>query len=70
LNLNVLGDIVNSSTLAGRSIANLTADNIKKLRRAHHGDDTTLTARNDLSNLGGVIDARMPGTISTCFHHP
>lgn len=57
LNLNVSGDIVNSGTLAGRSIASLTADNIKNLGGRISATDTTVAARTDLANLGGVIDA-------------
>ena len=55
--LNVRDDLVNSATLAGRSVLSISAQNVQNLGGRLSGGDVAVQARNDLNNLGGVIDA-------------
>ncbi|SDX16654.1 filamentous hemagglutinin [Pseudomonas syringae] len=57
LNLNIAGDLVNSGSLAGRSVMAITAQNIENLGGRIQADKVSLTARENLDNLGGLIGA-------------
>ncbi|WP_139133869.1 filamentous hemagglutinin N-terminal domain-containing protein, partial [Pseudomonas sp. 21C1] len=57
LNLNIAGDLVNSGSLAGRSVMAITAQNIENLGGRIQADNVSLTARDNLDNLGGLIGA-------------
>lgn len=52
------GDMVNSGTIAGRTMVAITADNIQNLGGRITGGSVGLTARNDLNDFGGTIEAR------------
>jgi filamentous hemagglutinin len=53
--LNVVGDLANSGTIAGRSVTAVTADNIRNLGGRIEGGNVTLIANTDLDNLSGTI---------------
>ena len=55
--MNSKGDLINSGTLAGRSVVSLTAENVQNLGGRISGADVSVEARGDLNNLGGTIDA-------------
>ncbi|ROM86006.1 adhesin [Pseudomonas brassicacearum] len=57
LNLNIAGDLVNSGSLAGRSVMAITAQNIQNLGGRIQADNASVTARDNLNNLGGLIGA-------------
>ncbi|WP_235399585.1 hemagglutinin repeat-containing protein [Pseudomonas ogarae] len=57
LNLNIAGDLVNSGSLAGRSVMAITAQNIENLGGRIQADKVSLAARENLNNLGGLIGA-------------
>ncbi|WP_148252156.1 two-partner secretion domain-containing protein [Aidingimonas lacisalsi] len=57
LTLDVRNDIVNTGTLAGRELVELTAENIANLGGRIGGNRVDLEARNDLDNIGGEITA-------------
>ncbi|QWP74826.1 hemagglutinin repeat-containing protein [Lysobacter sp. K5869] len=52
------GDLVNTSTIAGRQLLAINAQNIDNLGGRLDGGQVNLNARNDLNNLGGSITAR------------
>ncbi|WP_249672141.1 two-partner secretion domain-containing protein [Pseudomonas abieticivorans] len=64
VDLNVKGDLVNSSTLAGRSVLAITAQNIQNLGGRLSGGEVGVQALTDLNNLGGIIDASKSLTVS------
>ncbi|VDR24907.1 Filamentous hemagglutinin [Raoultella terrigena] len=49
------GDLFNSGTLNGRRVLQLDADNITNRAGTLLGDDVRLNARNDINNIGGII---------------
>lgn len=53
--LNIVGDLANSGTIAGRSVTAVTADNIRNLGGRIEGGNVTLVANTDLDNLSGTI---------------
>ncbi|HET7864019.1 MAG TPA: hypothetical protein VFL86_06380, partial [Burkholderiaceae bacterium] len=55
--MNSKGDLINTGTLAGRSVVSLTAENVQNLGGRISGADVSVEARGDLNNLGGTIDA-------------
>lgn len=57
LGLNLRGDLVNSGTLAGRTVTALTAENIHNLGGRILGEDIGLLARTDL-DIGGSVRAQ------------
>jgi len=57
LNLNIAGDLINSGSLAGRSVMAITAQNIANLGGRIQADKVSLNARENLDNLGGLIGA-------------
>lgn len=57
LDLNMSGNLTNQGTIAGRSITTITAENIHNLGGRIHGNDVAVSARTDLTNLGGLIEA-------------
>ncbi|WP_260961240.1 two-partner secretion domain-containing protein [Pseudomonas citri] len=57
LNLNIVGDLVNSGSLAGRSVMAITAQNLDNLGGRIQADRASITARDNLNNLGGLIGA-------------
>ena len=65
VNINVTGDVTNTGTIAGsvsgsaagRTLVNITANNLQNLGGRITGDAVTVNARNDLNNIGGQIDA-------------
>ncbi|MDL9998621.1 DUF637 domain-containing protein [Variovorax sp. J22P240] len=53
------GDIVNRGTIAGRSVVELNADNVRNLDGGRiTGGSVKLDARQDIDNIGSTIDAR------------
>jgi len=56
-NLSLVGDLANSGTIAGRTIVNLTAENVNNLAGRISGNAVAVTARSDFNNIGGQIDA-------------
>ncbi len=58
INIKGSGDLVNTGTIAGRTLVRIDADNINNLGGRISGGDVTLNARTDLNNIGGTIDAR------------
>lgn len=57
LNLDISGDVINSGSLAGRSVMSLTAQNIDNLGGRIQADKASVQARENLNNLGGLIGA-------------
>jgi filamentous hemagglutinin len=52
------GDMVNTGTIAGRTLVAINAQNVKNLGGRIAGGSVGLNARNDLENIGGSITAR------------
>jgi filamentous hemagglutinin len=52
------GDLRNTGTLAGRTVVSITADNVNNLAGRISGGAVGITARQDINDVGGVIDAR------------
>jgi len=52
------GDVVNTGTIAGRSLVRIDAGNVGNLGGRIDGGAIGINARNDLSNIGGSITAR------------
>nr|WP_233101904.1 hemagglutinin repeat-containing protein [Variovorax sp. IB41] len=52
------GDVVNTGTIAGRTLVAINAENVKNLGGRIAGSDVGISARNDLENIGGSITAR------------
>jgi filamentous hemagglutinin len=55
--LDLVGDIINGGTIAGRNVVALTAENVANLDGRIAANDVGIMAHNDLDNLGGVIEA-------------
>jgi filamentous hemagglutinin len=51
------GDLVNTGTIAGRTLVKIDTDNIDNLGGRISGGNVELTAKTDLNNIGGTIDA-------------
>lgn len=58
LNIKGSGDLVNTGTIAGRTLVKIDADNINNLGGRISGGSVALNAKTDLNNIGGTIDAR------------
>ncbi|MET3496344.1 filamentous hemagglutinin [Variovorax boronicumulans] len=52
------GDLVNTGTIAGRSLVSINAENVNNLGGRIVGGSIGINARNDLNNIGGSITAR------------
>ncbi len=52
------GDVVNTGTIAGRSLVSINADNMRNLGGRIIGGDIGINARTDVDNIGGTIKAR------------
>ena len=52
------GDVVNTGTIAGRSLVKIDAENVNNLGGRIAGGSVGINARNDLNNIGGTISAR------------
>ena len=52
------GDLVNTGTIAGRSLVSISAQNIDNLGGRISGGSVKLDAVKDLNNIGGTIDGR------------
>lgn len=57
INLNLSGDLNNAGTVSGRTVTQITAQNINNMGGRINADQLNLNARNDLNNIGGLIDA-------------
>lgn len=55
VNIKLDGDLFNSGTLNGRRVLQLDADTIINQTGTLSGDDVRLNARNDINNIGGII---------------
>ncbi|HHS9508757.1 TPA: hemagglutinin repeat-containing protein [Raoultella planticola] len=55
VNIKLDGDLFNSGTLNGRRVLQLDADTITNRAGTLLGDDVRLNARNDINNIGGII---------------
>nr|VFK06727.1 MAG: filamentous hemagglutinin [Candidatus Kentron sp. LPFa] len=58
LELDISNDLNNMGAIAGRRIADISAENIHNLGGRLRGDVVTAHARNDLNNIGGSIEAK------------
>lgn len=52
------GDLVNTGTIAGRSLVKIDAENINNLGGRISGGSVALNANTDLNLIGGTVDAR------------
>ncbi|QNK65452.1 hemagglutinin repeat-containing protein [Variovorax sp. PAMC26660] len=52
------GDLVNTGTIAGRTLVSINAENVNNLGGRIAGGSIGINARNDLNNIGGSITAR------------
>ncbi|AVQ83997.1 two-partner secretion domain-containing protein [Variovorax sp. PMC12] len=52
------GDLVNTGTIAGRTLVRIDKDNVENPGGRISGGSVGLNARTDLNNVGGTIDAR------------
>ncbi len=52
------GDLVNTGTIAGRTLVKIDTDNINNLGGRISGGNVALNAKTDLNSIGGIIDAR------------
>ena len=57
VNIHLSGDLTNVGAIAGRSIVNITADNVQNLGGRINGDAVSVAAQTDLNNIGGAISA-------------
>ena len=55
--INTKGDLLNTGTIAGRSIVSISADNVNNLGGRINGDQVAVNAKTDLNNIGGSITA-------------
>ncbi|HHT5645291.1 TPA: hemagglutinin repeat-containing protein [Raoultella planticola] len=55
VNIKLDGDLFNNGTLNGRRVLQLDADTITNRAGTLSGDDVRLNARNDINNIGGII---------------
>ncbi|MFM0291260.1 two-partner secretion domain-containing protein [Paraburkholderia megapolitana] len=51
------GDLINTGTVAGRTVVKLTGDNLRNLGGRITGDALALNARTDIDTIGGTLDA-------------
>jgi filamentous hemagglutinin len=56
IDMKLSGDLTNSGTIAGRKVANLSADNIHNFNTLT-GESVSVAAQTDLNNVGGSISA-------------
>ena len=63
INLNLSGDLNNGGTIAGRTVTQITAQNLNNLGGRISADQLNLNAQNDLNNIGGTIDANTSAVI-------
>ena len=63
INLNLSGDLNNSGTISGRTVTQITAQNINNIGGRINSDQLNLSARNDLNNIGGTIDAHTSASL-------
>jgi filamentous hemagglutinin len=64
INLKLNGDLNNSGTVSGRTVTQITAQNINNMGGRINADQLNLNARNDLNNIGGLIDANTSANLS------
>lgn len=57
IDLNLKSDLVNSGAIAGRAVVNLSGDNLRILGGRITADAVALSARADIDNIGGTLDA-------------
>ena len=57
INLNLTGDLNNSGTISGRTVTQITAENLNNLGGRITADQLNLKANSDINNVGGIIDA-------------
>ena len=55
VNLNISADLINSGSIAGRNVLKIDADNINNLAGRMAANNTQLSARTDLNNIGGSL---------------
>lgn len=58
VNFQLNGDLLNSATIAGREVVQITADNVNNLMGRIQGNTVAISTRNDLNNIGGQISAQ------------
>ncbi|MGJ7488483.1 filamentous hemagglutinin N-terminal domain-containing protein [Variovorax sp. LT2P21] len=58
------GDLINTGTLAGRTLVSINADNVNNLGGRIAGGSVGINARNDLNNIGGSIEARSAAVLT------
>ena len=63
INLNLSGDLNNGGTISGRTVTQITAQNLNNLGGRISADQLNLNAQNDLNNIGGTIDANTSAVI-------
>lgn len=52
------GDLVNTGTIAGRTLVRIDKDNVNNVGGRIAGGDLAIHTKTDLNNIGGTIDAR------------
>ncbi|WP_116791226.1 hemagglutinin repeat-containing protein [Achromobacter dolens] len=57
IDLNLKGDLVSSGAIAGRAVVSLSGENLRILGGRITGDAMALSARADIDNIGGTLDA-------------
>lgn len=57
VDLNLKGDLVNSGTIVGRTAVKLTGQNLRNLNGRITGNAIALSAKNDIDNIGGTLEA-------------
>ena len=63
VNIKVSGDVLNSATIAGREVVNISANNINQLNGRIESNQLALKTQKDLNNIGGTISAKTSATL-------
>ncbi len=58
VNIKMSGDVLNSATIAGRDVVNISANNINQLNGRIESNQLALKTQKDLNNIGGAISAK------------
>ncbi|QTD65189.1 HNH endonuclease [Acinetobacter towneri] len=71
VNIKMSGDVLNSTTIAGREVVNISANNINQLNGRIESNQLALKTQKDLNNIGGKISARSSAILDIArdFNH-
>ena len=64
INLNLTGDAINSGSIAGRNLVQISANNIRNLGGSMGADILALQASQDIHNTGGTLQAQSVAQLS------